>query len=149
MPTDAPQIDHANYPKSLKGRSDDSLRFTIKDCQAAMKAMPDNPKCGYYADEIHYCGMELHSRTKAAQDARREARKPSNLTKYKQAARVAQRYNQPLQYCDPKADAHEEKWNEKIDKCEAIEELLTAAERKLAIIWLSANEMYGYMGEVC
>ena len=58
------QIDHAEYPKSLVDRSISSLRYTIKDCQNAMAAMPDNPKCGYYADEIHYCAMEIKRRQK-------------------------------------------------------------------------------------
>ena len=55
-------IDHTEYPKTLKTKSNDSLRFIIKDCQEAMKAIPDNPKNGYYADEICYCGMELRTR---------------------------------------------------------------------------------------
>ena len=42
--------------------SESSLRFTIRDCQKAMKANPDNPKCGVYADEINYCASELNRR---------------------------------------------------------------------------------------
>jgi hypothetical protein len=34
----------------------------IQDCKRAMAAMPENPKCGQYADEIHYAGMELRKR---------------------------------------------------------------------------------------
>ena len=37
--------------------SDDSLRYIISDCRAAMDANPDNPKCvsgrGNYADQIN------------------------------------------------------------------------------------------------
>lgn len=36
--------------------------FTIKDAQEALQAMPDNPKAGYYQDEISYCAMELRRR---------------------------------------------------------------------------------------
>lgn len=56
------QINHIEYPKKLKNFSDESLRFIIKDCQEAISAMPDNPKNGYYADEINYCVMELNNR---------------------------------------------------------------------------------------
>lgn len=56
------QIDHTNYPKRLKGLDSEALRFIIKDCREAINALPDNPKNGYYADEINYCVMELHRR---------------------------------------------------------------------------------------
>ena len=57
-----PQIDHELYPKSLRAKSVESLRFTIADCKSAIQANPDNPKNSYYADEIAYCGMELKRR---------------------------------------------------------------------------------------
>ena len=56
------QIDHTNYPKRLKGLDSEALRFIIKDCREAINSLPDNPKNGYYADEINYCVMELHRR---------------------------------------------------------------------------------------
>ena len=56
------EINHTEYPKSLKGRSNDALRYTIADATAAMLAMPEGDKAGYYADEVHYCAMELKSR---------------------------------------------------------------------------------------
>jgi hypothetical protein len=57
-----PQIDHRNYQKKIKMYDEHSLRYIIKDCQQAIKALPDNPKNGYYADEISYCSMELNNR---------------------------------------------------------------------------------------
>lgn len=33
--------------------SADQLRFIIKDAKEAIAAMPDNPKCSKYADEIN------------------------------------------------------------------------------------------------
>ena len=37
--------------------SDDSLKYIVRDCRAAMAANPDNPKCvsgrGNYADQIN------------------------------------------------------------------------------------------------
>ena len=60
------QINHTEYPAMLKLKNDDTLRFIILDCQRALKAMPDNPKAGYYADEINYCAMELHVRSRKA-----------------------------------------------------------------------------------
>jgi len=56
------QIDHTEYPKRIKKNSDSSLRFIIRDCQAAITANPDGHKAGYYADEINYCAMELKGR---------------------------------------------------------------------------------------
>ena len=55
-------IDHERYPKSLKTQSVESLKYIIKDCQEAIEANPENPKNGYYADCICYCGMELSNR---------------------------------------------------------------------------------------
>ncbi len=59
------EINHTEYPKTLKGRSEDALRYTIKDANEAMLAMPEGHKAGYYADEIHYCAMELTRRAAA------------------------------------------------------------------------------------
>lgn len=60
------QIDHTNYPKGLRTKSVESLRYIIKDCRAALAAMPESDKAGYYADEISYCSMEIHRRVKEA-----------------------------------------------------------------------------------
>jgi len=58
------KIDHTEYPKRLKKKSDDALRFIIKDADEAMKVNPDSEKSknGYYADEINYAAMELKRR---------------------------------------------------------------------------------------
>jgi len=56
------QIDHKNYPATLKNKNDFELRDIIIDCQQAIEAMPQGYKAGYYSDEINYCAMELHSR---------------------------------------------------------------------------------------
>ena len=58
----APQINHSEYMKKVKALSEESLNFIIKDCHEAIQALPDNPKNGYYMDEIHYCSMELVAR---------------------------------------------------------------------------------------
>jgi len=58
------EINHSEYIKKTKKMSEHSLRYVIQDCQAAIKAYPENPKCGYYMDEIHYCAMELRTRKK-------------------------------------------------------------------------------------
>ncbi len=55
-------INHTTYPKMLRSKSIDSLKFIISDCQAALKANPTCGKAGYYADEIAYAGMELKRR---------------------------------------------------------------------------------------
>lgn len=56
------QINHSDYQKKVKTLSIESLRFIIRDCQEAINAMPNNPKNGFYQDEIHYCVMELNKR---------------------------------------------------------------------------------------
>jgi hypothetical protein len=56
------QINHAEYQRQIKTKSTIELHFIIKDCKEAIVAIPDGPKAGYYADEIHYCAMELRAR---------------------------------------------------------------------------------------
>jgi len=58
----APEIDHAAYPRRCRRMSESELAFTIADARAALAAMPDGPKAGYYADEIHYAHAELARR---------------------------------------------------------------------------------------
>lgn len=57
-------FNHAEYQKKVRKMSEDALRFTITDCREAIKANPNNPKCGQYQDEINYCGLELAHREK-------------------------------------------------------------------------------------
>lgn len=56
------QINHAAYQKAMKGKSFAELQFIVRDCKEAIAANPDNPKCGYYADEVHYASMEMTRR---------------------------------------------------------------------------------------
>jgi len=58
------QINHSEYIKKTRKMTEAELQYIIKDCQEALRAMPENPKAGYYADEINYCVMELHRRSK-------------------------------------------------------------------------------------
>jgi len=44
--------------------SPEALRFAIQDAQEAIQAMPDGHKADYYADEVHYCAMELARRSR-------------------------------------------------------------------------------------
>ncbi len=53
---------HTETQKRFSKMPSESLRFIIKDCQEALKAMPENPKAGIYQDEICYAGMELKKR---------------------------------------------------------------------------------------
>lgn len=55
-------IDHAAYQEKCKAMSIAELCYTREDARAAMQAMPDGCKAGYYADEVHYCAMELSKR---------------------------------------------------------------------------------------
>jgi hypothetical protein len=56
------KMDHNEYPKSLKKKSDTELFFIIKDAREAIRAMPDGPNVGYYQDEVNYCVNELFFR---------------------------------------------------------------------------------------
>ena len=56
------KMDHTNYPRRLRTKSETELRFIVKDCQDAIRANPENPNSGYYADEIHYAAAELRGR---------------------------------------------------------------------------------------
>lgn len=56
------QMDHIQYPKSLKNKSDDQLRFIAKDAQEAAATHPDGENAGYYLDEALYATTELNRR---------------------------------------------------------------------------------------
>lgn len=58
----AKTMDHAAYMAAIEGKPSCALRFTVKDALEALDAMPDSPNAGYYADEVHYCLMELQKR---------------------------------------------------------------------------------------
>ena len=53
---------HSETMANFKSKSNDALCYIIQDCKRAIAAMPENPKCGQYADEIHYAEMELRKR---------------------------------------------------------------------------------------
>lgn len=56
------QIDHSAYQRRVRGLSTFALHYIIADCHAAIEAMPNGEKAGYYADESSYCSMELERR---------------------------------------------------------------------------------------
>jgi len=58
-------MNHSEYMKACKSKSDNSLRYIIKDANEAMLAMPENENNSYYADEVHYAAMELKARREA------------------------------------------------------------------------------------
>ena len=60
------QMDHDAYRRKVRGMSDDSLRWVIRDCREALDANPDTDKASYYQDEICYCEMELAARQRRA-----------------------------------------------------------------------------------
>lgn len=55
-------MDHAFYQKKVRTMESSSLKYVIQDCKAVLEAWPEHPNGGYYADEIHYCAMELKRR---------------------------------------------------------------------------------------
>lgn len=59
------KMNHIEYPKTLKGKTEAELRFIIKDCKEALEAYPQTDNADYYQDEICYCVNELNRRSKA------------------------------------------------------------------------------------
>ena len=57
-------MNHAEYQKNMKNKSVPELMYIIKDATEAMNLNPDNPKNGYYQDEVHYAAAELRKRQK-------------------------------------------------------------------------------------
>tara|TARA_R110000744_G_scaffold269169_1_gene382532 strand:+ start:428 stop:622 length:195 start_codon:yes stop_codon:yes gene_type:complete len=55
-------MDHAEYQHKTRTMREEELYYTMRDCKQAMLANPRGINDGYYADEINYCGMELHRR---------------------------------------------------------------------------------------
>lgn len=55
-------INHTEYQKKVKSLSRNTLLYIIQDCNAALKALPNGNKSGYYSDEISYCSAELKRR---------------------------------------------------------------------------------------
>ena len=53
---------HTEYMAMVKTLPNESLRYIIEDCRNAMAANPSSPKWGQYADEVHYCHMEINRR---------------------------------------------------------------------------------------
>jgi hypothetical protein len=68
----ATHIDHSGMMERVRHMDEIALRHVIKDCHQAIEAMPEGHKAGYYADEAHYCGMELVRREKNAQSTPRK-----------------------------------------------------------------------------
>ena len=55
---------HSEYIAKAQRMTAAELLYVIKDCEAAMAALPENPKWEQYADERLYCRMELARRNK-------------------------------------------------------------------------------------
>jgi len=55
-------MNHTEAKQKAKRMSNDALEYTIKDCRAAILAMPDNKKNSEYADVSLYCSEELFAR---------------------------------------------------------------------------------------
>ena len=58
------RIDHTEYPKSLKTKTEKELRFIIRDANEEIELNPNNENNSYYADEVCYACNELKRRTK-------------------------------------------------------------------------------------
>ena len=56
------KMNHADYQKALRNKTEDQLRYIAKDAREAAEAMPEGENAGFYLDEVHYCSMELARR---------------------------------------------------------------------------------------
>ena len=59
---------HSETMEAFASKESPSLIHIILDCQEAIAAHPENPKCAQYQDEIHYASMELTKRGIAIRD---------------------------------------------------------------------------------
>lgn len=50
------------YTKRMHRNSNDTLRYIVQDCKAAIEALPTNPNCAYYQQEIDACESVLKKR---------------------------------------------------------------------------------------
>lgn len=55
-------MNHGEYQKMIRNKTDAQLQFIVKDAREALEAMPDGPNAGYYKDEMLYAAMELNQR---------------------------------------------------------------------------------------
>ena len=55
-------MNHEKYQEMVRTMTEDELHYTMGDASAACLANPQGENAGYYADEVHYCGMELQRR---------------------------------------------------------------------------------------
>ena len=63
LPLPTKTMNHTEYPKRIRKYTDDVLRNIIRECQEVIALQSGfNGNCGYYADEISYCSMELKRR---------------------------------------------------------------------------------------
>lgn len=55
-------MNHAEYQKKCRTKTEAELRYIIKDAGEAIEANPTGHKAGDYQDEIHYCAAEIRRR---------------------------------------------------------------------------------------
>ena len=55
-------MNHTDYAKACRTKTEAELRFTIQDAAEAVRANPDGENAGYYADEVNYASSELFRR---------------------------------------------------------------------------------------
>ena len=60
----AKKMNHTEYMANTRKMDTASLLYVREDARSAMEAMPEGENAGYYADEVHYCNMELARRQK-------------------------------------------------------------------------------------
>lgn len=56
------KMDHGQYPKRLRAKTEQELRFIVKDAGEAVTANPQGANAGYYMDEVLYAAAELRRR---------------------------------------------------------------------------------------
>ena len=60
----AKKMNHTEYMANTRKMDTSALLYVREDASSAMEAMPEGENAGYYADEVHYCNMELARRQK-------------------------------------------------------------------------------------
>ena len=107
-------MDFENYEKWANTLSDEELLANAKDAQEAIDAFPENPKAGYYQDEIHVAADILHQRkqeaaTSSAEGARADLPEQGGGRK---RCKKGTRKNRKTGKCEPHSGNMQATWGE-------------------------------------
>ncbi len=107
-------MDFENYEKWAATLSDEELLANAKDAQEAIDAFPENPKAGYYQDEIHVAAGILHQRKQEAESTPQRKGKTTEVPfpKGQKRCKKGTRKNRKTGKCEPHSGNMQATWGE-------------------------------------